>query len=74
MSASRGGARPGAGRPPELRDRVQLSITLDGPTLAILDDICQTLQLTRSAALRHILAIVPPPKQPRRKYEKVSRR
>lgn len=65
MSAGKGGPRKGAGRPRELDGRVQLAVTLDAPTLAILDDICETLNLTRSAALRHVLAISPLPKQPR---------
>ena len=57
---------PRIGRPPTLRGRVHINVTLDEPTLAILDEICQTLDLTRSAALRHLLEITPLPKQPRK--------
>lgn len=59
----KGGARPGAGAPRRLDGLVKLSVSLDAPTLAKLDLICDRLGLTRSAALRLVLdAMLPPDK------------
>ena len=52
----KGGARPGSGPNRRLDNRQVLSISFDEPTLTKLRYWCQRLQISRSEAVRRIVA------------------
>ena len=64
-----GGKRKGSGRPRELEGRQDICVTLDAPSLARLSRWCDTLGLSRSEALRLMIARAREPKPRKRKGE-----
>ncbi len=65
-----GGWRPGSGRKPKIQGRQDVTVTLDQPSMDILTRWCDSLGVTRSEALRHLISLAPEPGPKKRKGER----
>ena len=51
----RGGARPGAGRPPILSEPVRVTVWLEESTVAVLDELAESRELPLTTYIRDVL-------------------